>query len=57
MLGRTVCAILLGLLGPEESPISHALFGLRGDLQGKEEFGLDELLFAHVRSAWVPLPP
>ena len=57
MLRRTVCAVLLGLLGSEQSPISHALFGLQGDLQGKEEFGFDKLLFAPVRSAWVPLPP
>ena len=57
MLRRTVCAVLSGLLGSEQSPISRALFGLQGDLQGKEEFGFDKLLFVPVRSAWVPLPP
>lgn len=54
---RTVCAVLPGLLGPWQSPISCAPFDLLGDLQGKGEFGFDRLLLAPVRSAWVPLPP
>lgn len=54
---RPVYAVLLGLLGPDQSPVSHALFGLQGDLQGKEELGFSELLLAPVGSAWVPLPP
>lgn len=53
---RAVCAVLSGLLGPEQSPISCALFGLWGDLQRMEEFGSGKLLFAPVRSAWVTLP-
>lgn len=54
---RTVCAVLSGLVGPEQSPISCAIFGLWGDLQRMEEFGSGKLLFAPLRSAWVPLPP
>lgn len=54
---RTVYAILLGLLGSQQSPISCAPFGLQGDLQEKGEFGFDKLLLAPVRSAWVPSPP
>lgn len=54
---RTVYTVLLGLLGPDQSPVSRALFGLQGYLQGKEELGFSELLLAPVGSAWVPVPP
>lgn len=54
MLRRAVCAVLSELLA---KPNLLCTFDLQGDLQEKEEFGFEKLLFAPVRSAWVSLAP
>lgn len=54
VLRRAVCAVLSELLA---KPNLLCTFDLQGDLQEKEEFGFEKLLFAPVRSAWVSLAP